>query len=87
MYIPMDKVGHVIGKKGWRLQQIKKLSGADVVVRDNKVQLKGTRVQCEKAKKIIEEILNPVSKGGPHSEKRGIPCSKFFFDPLGLTKI
>ena len=76
MDIPKDKVGLIIGKKGWRLQEIKQLSGAHVVVIDNKVWLRGTPEQCEEAKKIIQEILNPVSKGGPLSEKWGIPCSK-----------
>ena len=82
MDIPKDKVGLIIGRKGWRLQEIKQLSGAHVVVIDNKVQLRGTPKQREKAKKIIEEILNPVSMGGPHSEKWGIPCSKKIFGPF-----
>ena len=73
MDIPKDKVGRIIGKKGRRLQEIKELSRAHVVVKDNKVKLKGTPEQCGKAKKIIEEILNLVSKGGSHSEKWGIP--------------
>jgi len=62
--IPEDKVGLIIGKKGVRLQEIKEQSGAHVVVIDNKVQLRGTPEQCEKAKKIISEILTPVSIGG-----------------------
>ena len=76
--IPEDKVGRIIGKKGWRLQEIKQLSGAHVVVIDNKVQLRGTPEQCEEAKKIIEEILKTVSKGGPHSENWGYPVQKTF---------
>ena len=88
MDIPRDKVGLIIGKKGSRLQEIKELSGAHVVVKHDKVHLTGTPEQCEKAKKIIEKILNPVSIGGRglYSEKWGIPCPKFFFWPFGPDK-
>ena len=64
MDIPKDKVGRIIGKKGWRLQEIKEQSGAHVDVKDDKVHLRGTPEQCERAKKIIEDILDPVSIGG-----------------------
>ena len=69
--IPEDKVGLIIGKKGLRLQEIKEQSGAHVVVIDNKVQLRGTPEQCEKAKKIISEILNPVSIEGTIIQRSG----------------
>ena len=71
MDIPKDKIGLIIGKKGWRLQEIKKLSGAHVVIIHDKVHLIGTPEQCEKAKKIIEEILDPVSIGGAFIQKSG----------------
>ena len=88
MDIPKDKVGLIIGKKGWRLQEIKERSGAHVEIVDDKVHLRGTPEQCERAKNHIEEILNPVSIGpGHHSEKWGMLCSKKKICSLGLTKI
>ena len=71
MDIPKDKVGLIIGRKGWRRQEIKDRSGAHVEVKDDKVHLRGTPEQCERAKKHIEEILNPVSIGGPSSREVG----------------
>ena len=79
MDIPKDKVGLIIGKKGWRLQEIKQLSGAHLVVIDNKVQLRGTPEQREKAKKIIEEILNTVSIGELSFRKVGDTLFKKFW--------
>ena len=88
MDIPKDKVGLIIGRKGWRRQEIEERSGAHVEVKDDKVHLRGTPEQCERAKKHIEEILNPVSIGpGHHSEKWGMLCSKKNNCSLGLTKI
>ena len=71
IHIPEDKVGLIIGKKGLRLQEIKEQSGAHVVVIDNEVQLRGTPEQCEEAKKIISEILNPVSIEGTLIQRSG----------------
>ena len=71
MDIPKDKVGLIIGKKGWRLQEIKEQSGAHVDVIDDKVHLRGTPEQCEKARKHIKEIVNPVSIGGLSFRKVG----------------
>ena len=62
MDIPVDKVGLIIGRKGQRIQEIRDKSGAQIRVKDDKVHLRGTPEQCEKAKKIIEEILLPVSR-------------------------
>ena len=76
MDIPKDKVGLIIGKKGWRLQDIKEQSGARVDVKDDKVHLRGTPEQCERAKKIIEDILDPVSIGGLLFRKVGDALSK-----------
>ena len=59
--IPCDKVGLVIGRKGRTLQEIREKTGARVFIKDNKAHLRGTEEQCEKAKKNIEDILNPVS--------------------------
>ncbi|XP_067034553.1 uncharacterized protein [Acropora muricata] len=67
MDIPKDKVGLIIGRKGWRRQEIEERSGAHVEVKDDKVHLRGTPEQCERAKKHIEEILNPST----HKEHPG----------------
>ena len=79
MDIPKDKVGLIIGKKGWRLREIQELSRARVVVKQDTVHLKGTPEQREKAKKIIEEILNSVSTGVVFIQKSGgYPVQIFF---------
>ena len=79
MDIPKNMVGRIIGKKGWRLQDIKDQSGAHVGVIDDKVHLRGTPEQCERAKKIIEDILNTVSIRGPSFRKLGDSLFKKFF--------
>ena len=85
MDIPKDKVGLIIGKKGCRLQEIKERSGAHVEVKDDKVHLRGTPEQCERAKKHIEEILNPVSIEGPSSREVGDALFKKKFGSLDAT--
>ena len=55
--IPKDKVGLVVGRKGWRLQEIRDQTGVQVSIKDNHAQLKGTAEQCQNAEKMIEEIL------------------------------
>ena len=61
MEIPRDKVGLVIGKQGRRVREIREQTGAQIYIKDNKAYLRGTVEQREKARKIIEEVLNPVS--------------------------
>ena len=88
MDIPKDKVGLIIGKKRRRLQNIKKQSGAYVDIKDYKVHLRGTPEQCERARKIIEDILDPVSKRRLLFRKVGDALSKNeknVLDPLSLT--
>ena len=86
MDIPKDKVGLIIGRKGWRRQEIEERSGAHVEVKDDKVHLRGTPEQCERAKKHIEEILNPVSIEGPSSREVGDALfKKKKFGSLGAT--
>ena len=60
MEIPRDKVGLVIGRKGWRLQEIRDKTGVQVDIKDYKAHLRGPAEQLQKAKKIIEEVLNLV---------------------------
>ena len=56
--IPMEKVGHVIGKGGWRKNDIVERSGVQaLVVKDCQVRLTGTEEQRTKAKTIIYEII------------------------------
>ena len=86
MDIPKDKVGLILGKKGWRRQDIKEQSGAHVDVKDDKVHSRGTPEQCEKGKKHIEEFLNPVGIRGFSFRKVGdVLSKKNVLGPLSLT--
>ena len=87
MDIRKDKVGLIIGKKGWRLRDIKEQSGAHVDVKDDKVHLRGTPEQCERAKKIIEDILDPVSIRGLLFRKVGDALSKKEKNVLGTLSL
>ena len=55
--IPKDKVGLVIGRKGWRLQEIRDQTGVQIFIKDNRAHLRGTAEQCQNAEKVIVEIL------------------------------
>ena len=56
--IPMHKVGHVIGKKGWRKNDIVERSGVQALdIKDCQVRITGTDEQRTKAKTIISEII------------------------------
>ena len=69
--IPREKVGLVIGRKGRRLKEIQEQTGVQVFIKDNQAHLRGTSAQRQKARKIIEDILNPVStENCPYKEKR-----------------
>lgn len=58
MQIPKDKVGFIIGTKGWRKKEIMEESGVkELEIRDDQVHLRGTEEQCFNAKKIIDRIL------------------------------
>ena len=57
--IPENKKGIVIGKKGWRKNDIKERSGVQVlVIKDCQVRISGTEEQRTKAKKLICRILS-----------------------------
>ncbi len=56
--IPKDKVGFVIGRKGWRLQEIRDRTGVQISIKDDHAHLRGTAEQCQNARKLIEEVLN-----------------------------
>ena len=63
MPIPKDKAGLVIGKKGWRIKDIKEQSGVkELHIKDDQVHLRGTEEQCANAKKIIDMILKVLFK-------------------------
>ena len=56
--ISMDKVGQVIGKKGWRKKDIVERSGVQaMVIKDDQIRLTGTEEERAKAKTIIDEII------------------------------
>ena len=61
--IPKEKVGLVIGSKGRRLKEIREQIGVQISIKDiYRAHLRGTAEQRQKAKNIIEEVLNPVSR-------------------------
>lgn len=61
MEIPIEKVGLVIGTRGWRLQEIRDQTGIQITIKaGNQAHLRGTAEQLQEAKKIIEEVVNPV---------------------------
>ena len=71
--IPKDKVGLVIGRKGWRLQEIRERTGVQISMkRDDQAHLRGTAEQCQNARKLIEEAL-AVSTRIHDSPGRGYP--------------
>ena len=56
--IPQDKVGHVIGRRGSRIQEISEQTGVQISIKkDNQAHLRGTAEQCQNAEKIIKEIV------------------------------
>lgn len=58
MQIPKDKAGLIIGRKGWRKEEIMKKSGVkELIIREDQVHLRGTEEQCSTAKTIIDRIL------------------------------
>ena len=59
LLIPENKVGLVIGKKGWRRNDIKERSGVQtLVIKDCQVRIRGTDEQRTKAKTLIDRILS-----------------------------
>jgi len=62
MQIPKDKIGLIIGTRGWRVKEIMEESGVKKLhIRDDQVHLRGTEEQCSNAKKIIDRILKVQS--------------------------
>ena len=58
MPIPEGMAGLIIGKKGWRIKDIKEQTGVkELTIRNDQVHIRGTEEQCSKAKKIINMIL------------------------------
>ena len=56
--IPKDKVGLLIGTKGGTLQKIRDRTGVQVFIKSNyAAHLRGTTVQCNNARELIEGIL------------------------------
>ena len=59
--IPPEKVGLVIGRQGRRLKEIREECGVQILIKDTLSHLRGTAEQVQRAKNMIEEILNTVS--------------------------
>ena len=59
--IPPEKVGLVIGRQGRRLKEIREECGVQIFIKDNLAHLRGTAEQVQRAKNMIEEVLNTVS--------------------------
>ena len=58
MPIPEGKAGLIIGKKGWRIKDIKEQTGVkELNIKDDQVHIRGTDEQCLNAKMIINRIL------------------------------
>ncbi|XP_066030707.1 uncharacterized protein [Pocillopora verrucosa] len=66
--IPKDKVGHVIGRRGSRIKEIREQTGVQISInKENQALLRGTAEQCQNAEKIIKEIVT----GAQDNEKGG----------------
>ena len=59
--IPPEKVRLVIGRQGRRLKEIREECGVQIFIKDTLAHLRGTPEQVQRAKNMIEEILNTVS--------------------------
>ena len=58
VHIPKDKVGLILGKKGWKKMDIISRSGIqDLVIKEDLVYIRGTEEQRTRAKQIIEKVL------------------------------
>ena len=58
VHIPKDKVGLILGKKGWKKMDIISRSGIqDLVIKEDLVYITGTEEQRTRAKQIIEKVL------------------------------
>ena len=56
--VPKDKVGHVIGRRGSRIQEFREQTGVQISInKENQALLRGTAEQCQNAEKIIKEIV------------------------------
>ena len=63
MPIPNGKAGIIIGKKGWRIKDIKEQTGVkELNISDDQVHIRGTEEQCSNVKKIINMILEVLFK-------------------------
>jgi polyribonucleotide nucleotidyltransferase len=61
MQVPVDKIGEIIGPKGKRINEIIAVTGADIDIQDDGTVFIGSKEGegAEKAKQMIDEILNP----------------------------
>ena len=56
--IPENKVGHVIGRRGSKIKEIREQTGVQISINEeNQAHLRGTAEQCQNAEKMIKEIV------------------------------
>ena len=58
MQIPSSKQGYVIGKKGSKIQEIIRKSGAIVILDGDILTIVGCLDASEKAKKMVQDIIS-----------------------------
>ena len=56
--VPTDLIRHVIGKKGQKLHEIERRTGAKIIVENNNVYVRGTPEQRQKARSEIQGIVD-----------------------------
>ncbi|KAL0485084.1 hypothetical protein AKO1_011835 [Acrasis kona] len=66
--IPSNCVGNIIGKGGCNIKRIKQESGATCNVKDEYVEIKGSKVQRDHAKRLIRSCVNNSIKVYSHPE-------------------
>ena len=85
--IPSEKVGLVIGRQGRRLKEIREECGVQIFIKDNLAHLRGTAEQVQRAKNMIEEILNTVSTYISCTRERASQFIRTTRLTLGCTQI
>ena len=85
--IPPEKVGLVIGRQGRRLKEIREECGVQIFIKDTLAHLRGTAEQVQRAKNMIEEILNTVSTYISCTRERASQFIRTTRLTLGCTQI
>ena len=56
--VPTDLIGRVIGKKGHKLREMERRTGAKIIVANDNVYVRGTPEQRQKARSKIQAIVD-----------------------------